>query len=211
MPAFSSPPLLNSHPSQAGASLADYSAMVTFNRSSTTVSTAPHNPFSSLTDANVCVVSVPNGANYLDLYHVWKANGSVITALPTRPRVCVFGEVPIYKGNDHMADPSKNLTGAYDPLVNGFSNWVALPSRSSGSPVFRIDIGESGANYEAVLMGVGGGASVSSTGTSMSTPTEVVVKGVRRIVVTIHAVASFTGGTAPAGIIAGCFGYSLHS
>lgn len=214
MPAFSAPPLVNTHASMGSTVIVDYSLLVTLHLNPRTVESNPKNPWTCLGSANVCVVSVPNGANYLDIYHIWRSNATAGgSGAVTRPKVRVFGEIPVVKGLDYVADPAKNMATLYDPLANGTHNWIPLPNRVSGNNTYEITVGPTGDEVEPMLYGANSAISTANS-QAMSTPAGVLLKGVRRVLVAVSSGASFANTAnvdANGSVLAGAFGYTLYS
>ena len=213
MPVFSAPPLINTHASMGATAVVDYSLLVTLHLDTlSVVDSKPKDPWFQSTQAKNCLVSVPNGATYLDIYHIWASNATGPTSMTTRPKIRVFGEVPIVKGNDYVADPIYNMgaNAKSRPFDTGLSNWIPLPNQANLSE-YLMDVGNT-SDHEPLAF-PSGAAGAAANGQSMSVPVTVLLKGVRRVVVTLSSVCvpQTSGNLSGVPVLAGAFGFTLHS
>ena len=213
MPVFSAPPLINTHASMGATAVVDYSLLVTLHLNTRVADAKPKDPWSQSTQANNCLVSVPNGATYLDIYHIWASNATAGgTTMNTRPKIRVFGEVPIVKGNDYVADPVYNMgaNAKSRPFDTGLSNWIPLPNQANLSQ-YLMDVGDT-TDHEPLAFPSGAAGAVAN-GQSMSVPVTVLLKGVRRVVVTLDTICvpQHLDRLNGVPVLAGGFGFTLHS
>jgi hypothetical protein len=201
------PPFFDRLPASSMILGAAHSLTVTFNTASKTATANPANPYKILdgTDTNadkVNIVAVPSNATYLDLYHFFSKATAGAGTLTTLPIVRVFGEIPIVKGNDYVAHPISVINNSSVNLVsNGYADWIPLTTAAGGAGSTSITVGDS-TDAEPMTY-ITGPATGGTNAISRSAPASILVKGVRRIIVTIKTAA--VGTAVETGVIGGNF------
>lgn len=99
------------------------------------VTTLPRNPYATLTSSAaadmVCCPSVVNtGANFLDLYHLYRGTDG------TAPFVRVFGWVPFVQPRDPNANLPVTLSSAF-PALSGM--WIPLQEHLTDALLVTFD------------------------------------------------------------------------
>lgn len=182
------------------------SGLRTFHRAAAVATASPTDPYGVLdgTDAqaaSVIITAVPNGANFLMLFHDYRDSAGTLT---TAPVVRVFGEVPEQNPANQTYEPSI-LTNGPSPVVPSTSIQPPLPSRH------WVPLGElSTGNIPITVGGTTPVMVVTIAGNDWyrSSPAFVALLGVSRVLVTISTAAVSAGTfTANTPSINGCFGY----
>lgn len=174
------------------------SGLRTLHKVASTATAAPSNPYAVLdgSDAQAasCVVTpVPNGANFLTLFHDYAASSATLT---TAPVVRVYGEVPepINAGDKNFHPETLNLGPARfagnAALELPRADWVPLAELATGNLAITV-----GALSPAMT--------ITTNSWFRSNPAYVALLGVSRILVTVSTAAVGTSMTPSA--ITGCF------
>jgi len=201
------PPFFDRLPASSLIVGAAHSLTVTFNTNSKQATASPANPFKILDGTEtyadkVNIVSVPSNATYLDLYHFFSKATAGAGTITTHPIVRVFGELPCPKGDSYVDHPISGINATGVNLVTaGYGDWIPLTTVAGGAGSTSITVGDS-TDTEPMCY-ITGLASAGTNAISRSAPASILLKGVRRVIVTIKTAA--VGTAVETGYIGGNF------